>query len=299
MSHFVKYFNQPIINFEIDWYSHSKDEGDWTGAEHMHNVTEVLYVLSGSGMVYSGKKKRSISKGDLIIINPHTMHAESSLKGDSLEYISFALKNMAFLPAKAAKKNKDSLPELLKVSKLNECYIIDMGERGQYVEKIIKRIEREINFSKQQSLNDLLCCSYLNQLVVFLLRSLPLMNTVYTHQSKDISFISSVKMYIDCHYSGEIMLDSLAGHFFVSKYYLAHTFKKVYGVTIIEYLKKVRCEVARDLLQTTNFSIANIATSVGFSSLSYFSKVYKTHYGESPVQTRQMTALKAESKNDE
>lgn len=62
---------------------------------------------------------------------------------------------------------------------------------------------------------------------------------------------------------------------------LRNRIKSISGLTIKEYLKNYRIEKAKILIEQSNRSKAEIATAVGFSSLSYFSKSYKAYFSDS------------------
>lgn len=63
---------------------------------------------------------------------------------------------------------------------------------------------------------------------------------------------------------------------------LQEGFKHLFSKTVIEYIRHVRLEKARDLMNSTDLNISQIVYSIGFSSRSYFSKIFKEKYGVSP-----------------
>ncbi|MBT0608126.1 helix-turn-helix transcriptional regulator [Aequorivita echinoideorum] len=63
-------------------------------------------------------------------------------------------------------------------------------------------------------------------------------------------------------------------------------FKKLYGTTVNNYVQKVRLDMAKSLLMGTEFSISEIVTTIGLSSKSYFSKIFKEKYDISPSDFR-------------
>ena len=63
---------------------------------------------------------------------------------------------------------------------------------------------------------------------------------------------------------------------------LQEGFKFLYARTVTEYIRHTRLEAARDLMNTTDFNISQIVYSIGFSSRSYFSKIFKEKYDISP-----------------
>jgi len=58
--------------------------------------------------------------------------------------------------------------------------------------------------------------------------------------------------------------------------------KALTGYSPVEMLRKARLARARQLLQTTDKNVSEVAYAVGFSTPSYFSKCYKEEFGESP-----------------
>ncbi|WP_159947091.1 helix-turn-helix transcriptional regulator [Polaribacter septentrionalilitoris] len=60
--------------------------------------------------------------------------------------------------------------------------------------------------------------------------------------------------------------------------------KFLYNRTVTEYIRHVRLESARNLLKSTDLNISQVVYSVGFSSRSYFSKIFKEKYDITPNQ---------------
>ena len=63
---------------------------------------------------------------------------------------------------------------------------------------------------------------------------------------------------------------------------LQEGFKLLYARTVTEYIRHIRLEAARDYISTTEMNISQIVYTIGFSSRSYFSKIFKRKYGISP-----------------
>jgi AraC-like DNA-binding protein len=79
------------------------------------------------------------------------------------------------------------------------------------------------------------------------------------------------------------MLAEVAG---MSRFYFCHSFKEVTGQTISDYINYIRISMAESKLDNTDLSITDIALSVGFDDINYFSRVYKKHKGISPKAAR-------------
>ena len=67
---------------------------------------------------------------------------------------------------------------------------------------------------------------------------------------------------------------------------LQQIFKKMYGVTVGVFIRESRLEEAEQLLQDKKNNITDIVYKTGFSSKSYFSKIFKEKYHFSPTDYR-------------
>ena len=98
--------------------------------------------------------------------------------------------------------------------------------------------------------------------------------------------IYAVADYISVHFDEAITLDQLADRFFISKYYLSRTFKEITGYGISEYMNIHRIRAAKRLLEETDMSVLQIAHKLGYESITYFEKVFKTYMTMSPLKYR-------------
>lgn len=71
-----------------------------------------------------------------------------------------------------------------------------------------------------------------------------------------------------------LSLNRLADTLGVHPSYLSRAFKKTLGMTLTDYINKLRIEEAKSLLDQGNESVATIALSVGYNDPNYFSKVF-------------------------
>ncbi|MFC4319980.1 AraC family transcriptional regulator [Litchfieldia salsa] len=81
-------------------------------------------------------------------------------------------------------------------------------------------------------------------------------------------------------------LEEIASAVGLSKYHFTRIFRKTTGYTPIEYLSKIRMEKAVNLLRHTDLSIDEIAKKIGYSSGSYFIKVFRQWIGFPPGEFR-------------
>ncbi len=98
----------------------------------------------------------------------------------------------------------------------------------------------------------------------------------------DDSIILDARRYVDGHYCESLTLEFMASKFFLSPSYFSTRFRRVTGVTFIDYLTNIRVKKARDMLVGGGYSIKEVARSVGYSNANYFSRVFKRVTGQTP-----------------
>lgn len=90
------------------------------------------------------------------------------------------------------------------------------------------------------------------------------------------------KHFLEQNYGEHVSLGQTARHIGISPAYLSRIFHHEYGVSFAKFLTAIRLEASRELLQSTRLQVAEVANRCGFSSSSYFIKVFSEHYGVTP-----------------
>lgn len=92
--------------------------------------------------------------------------------------------------------------------------------------------------------------------------------------------------YIHQNYNKDISLVDVAGIIFRSPEYFSRLFKEEVGENFSTYLMLYRLNHAREMLKKTDKKIAEISYAVGYSTQSYFSRLYKKYMGKTPEEER-------------
>lgn len=98
--------------------------------------------------------------------------------------------------------------------------------------------------------------------------------------------VLSILSYLNEHLTEDISIDDLSARFYLSRYYLMHTFKEQTGYTIGGYLLAKRLFFAKELI-AGGTPITDVCYACGFKNYSTFSRAYKKSFGESPRDYRQ------------
>ena len=98
--------------------------------------------------------------------------------------------------------------------------------------------------------------------------------------------ISRCINHIRLHYAENITLSDLSSISSMSKASLTRRFQKEIGTTVFTYIRNARCHHAVALLEEGVLTIKEIAGYVGYPDYNYFSKVFRSYAGVSPVEYR-------------
>ena len=96
------------------------------------------------------------------------------------------------------------------------------------------------------------------------------------------------QQYVEEHYAEKILLEDVADAVGLNPVYFSSLFKKETGQNFSAYLSGVRMEKAKELLTTSNDTIAVIAEAVGYPEQKYFSQQFKKIVGVKPVIYRKL-----------
>ena len=247
----------------------AKYGGDWHSVPHTHNHAELFYIVGGKGQFLIEDQLYPVNTNHLVIINPNVTHTEVSLNAQPLEYIVLGI---------------DGVELSISENSNGQFCILDHFE-SMDITSCLRNILREMEL-KQPGYEDI-CQAFMEILIIRLMRSTGLsvptepQNSVGNHQC------AAVRRYIDHHFKESLTLDQLAEEAHMNKFYLSHAFKQEYGISPINYMISRRLEESKYLLAETDLSMSQIAQLLGFSSLSYFSQVFRKTQGLSPMEYRQ------------
>lgn len=101
---------------------------------------------------------------------------------------------------------------------------------------------------------------------------------------RELKIIKGLTKKINDEPSYNYSLEQLSYESGLSQVKLQEGFKFLYNRTVTEYIRHVRLETSRELIRTTDLNISQIVYTIGFTSRSYFSKIFREKYGITPFE---------------
>lgn len=246
-------------NLPIILHNSNIDKCDFA---NFHENLELLYFTDGTGYVKCDKNIYSVKAGDVVVVNSYVSH--QIFADEKIKRVCLIIDN------NFCKYNN------LDVSCLSFSPLISDKILNRHLDKLV-----EIYNSNDEFKNLEIKCSILN-ILSFLCYNYKISDaqkpTTYTTRE----YIHNAIKYIKENFNKKISAGDVAALVGLSKYHFLREFKKNTGYTLTNYINIIRCEYAKELLQSGKYRVKNAALLCGFDNYSYFTNVFKKHTGSLP-----------------
>ena len=263
-------FNYSNISSSLDiseiytkFYQEKGTNYNFSGEKHSY--WELTYVDKGELLTTIDGVSYHLKQGDLIFYAPMQFHTQSTFEKISSSHLTINFK-MNFNHA-----------DLL-------CNKIFSLKRDSYfiVTKLIEELSNDNLYS-----NDLSLC-YLKQLIIQMLRldnshfhSKP---TTHMQQTYENELLNDILLYIDDNIYEKISVSTLCDHFCISTSMLHSLFRKNMNNTAKNYINELKLSKSKELIRNSTHTLSEISEMLGFSSIHYFSKKFKSYFNISPTE---------------
>jgi AraC-like DNA-binding protein len=100
----------------------------------------------------------------------------------------------------------------------------------------------------------------------------------------DSRLVEEVKVFLAAHLDKHFTLNDICEQFWVSRTALSKKFRKVEGKGVMDYFIDLKIDEAKTRIRRSAASFTDIAEALGFSSVGYFSKIFKSRVGMTPTE---------------
>ncbi|WP_145950157.1 AraC family transcriptional regulator [Paenibacillus sp. Y412MC10] len=264
---------------------------------HTHEYINLIYIVDGEGQHIYNDYRFQISKGDVFIIEPNKEHYYAACSDQTLEVYEVQFKPELL---------RNELEALVKVNPFFDFFYVEpfFRETVDFSLKLTLNPAEQIEF---RMLLDLLAEEFTQKRLGYrvmiqtkLLGMFVYLSRCYERLDKvnilscidEQTIIEKVSDFIQKHYAKAITLQQISRLSGMSQSTFTHHFKKIKGMSFLQYRNRVRCNAAKSLLALSNLKIITIASEVGFEDVSNFNKTFKRIEGISPREYRKQAARK-------
>ena len=230
---------------------------------HWHEHLELFFLVRGSGTLFLDGRPIPMKEGDLAVIRGTEIHSytteDRAHTHDTVLIYPAFLADIDFSPNSLEGIVRGD-PEVAAIFSALHAEYRKGGADGEMMQK-----------------------SHVYRLLSYLLRAHPAADPRAERGRRlMLSRFSSVVRYVDENYTEPITTAELAEMCYLSEGHFCRFFKSATGKTPLEYVNEYRIEKAATLLVGTDATVTEIALSVGFSDVNYFSRMFRRIKGIAP-----------------
>lgn len=235
---------------------------------HYHDEIELIYVTEGGLTCVIDDKTTTASAGQILFINSRVPHWTRSPEGASA-YILLQV-NVGLLRGSVEHRSATAyLYSLLQKSSVPVMLLED--------EACARMIEEALRQSQERGRG---CAQFILSSVYYILgvleREGSLSGSVRLPDDQAVGKLIPALEYINSNYAKQdLSLEAVSGVLGLNPAYFCRLFKKGTGHSFTEYLNFLRVSKSEELLRSTSRSILDISMDVGFSSVSYYNRMFK------------------------
>lgn len=274
------YFKRGYLDSDLRLF-HLTDIGRQEFEFHYHDFDKILIFLSGKVTYMIEGRSYELRPYDIVFVRHNEIHRPMIDMAAPYERI-IAYLNPDFL---GSWQSEDyDLNDCFQVLSSQHTHLLRMENPGRRsLFQTIKRLE--------SACMDTGYASQLYRKVLFLEFMILLNRAAHSQKLNYPETLSAnqkileIMDYVNKNLAEPLDIDTIASHFFFSRYHLMRLFKKETGYTLGHYITSKRLLAARELLQQ-DLSATDICYRCGFRNYSAFSRAYRTEFGESPRATR-------------
>ena len=252
---------------------------------HWHDEVEIIYIKKGRGRVTLDFTSLYVEAGDIIIVSPGQLHAIGPAEY-SMEYENIIFE-MDFLGAGAADLCAGEFLVPLAAGKLLPPVCVHKEEEDyEELKQCLSQME-DLCESREKGY-ELGVKAAVLQMLFLLIRKYPCVKEV---SSPDRERLKVVLQEIEKNISENLTVREIAEFCGWSDSHFMRWFKKMTGLSFISYVNERRLAVAAEALKKSNDKILSISQEAGFTNLSNFNRQFKSRYGVTPKEYREMTDI--------
>ena len=258
---------------------------------HFHQEVELVYVMEGELRLYVMEREYHLKRGDICVINSneeHRIETQGEITTAHL-FITYSLIRSVYNGVSSFFFCNSTSEDDERYEKLREL-LNQLLKRKMFCEKEAEEEQHEYEYlSVFYKVLGYLTSNFIKKAKT---------DAGMSMQQKSQMRTLQINEYIMNNYNQPISLKSLADTLYLSEGYLSRYLKKIYNMSFSAYLRQVRLSHAMSELLYTDKAILQIALDNGFSSISFFNKVFKEEYGKSPSHIRN-SAKEMEKKEED
>ncbi|MBQ4631460.1 MAG: AraC family transcriptional regulator [Clostridia bacterium] len=244
--------------FESSTIGEFQSVSEWIHPDITVTTHEIIYVINGEVHIAEEDEEYSLYPNELIVLDPNKRHFGFKTSQTHTSFYWFHFYTNIDIPCKLCKSD--------------DYYDI------KYLLKRLLHISNTPTYT--QNAKDSAGLMILEELI----------SLTASKVLSDRALISSISEYVRLNIKNKITVESIAHHFGYNPDYIGKLFKEYFNTGLKKYINSERIKLAKDMLFTSNMTVKQISSHLGFSTENNFIKFFVYHEHISPSKFRNKSA---------
>jgi AraC-like DNA-binding protein/mannose-6-phosphate isomerase-like protein (cupin superfamily) len=282
------HYQNPILCIKIWRINYAGPAGDWGRSWHYHKELELLYIESGAlEVMIENEEPCTLHAGDVMLVGSSQLHITRKRSDEPISYIVLQFDLQPYFDP-AMMVHYRFFAELERpLSQLNYMFRQNAAVNRE-VGSIIMDMLGEMN-GRPRGYE--IAASMLMKKILLLLVRNDREALLQEYETEGIAVLRPVIEYVDAKLETRILLEDVCGLANMSYSYFSRYFKKVMGISFIDFVNVRRIRKAERLLLTQDSSINRVAEQVGITNMAHFYELFRRYNQCSPKEyVRKMSA---------
>lgn len=249
-----------------------------------HEYMEVLYVLSGGLTVEVEQRNVPVTEGALFVMGGNLLHRVTEFHTRGTQAATLYFMPGFICPAGMAGEHGQYLRPFLDQDTQFPHVIDPSTGVSRRAFELMLRIQSEMR--EQQPGSRLMVRAHLQLILADLFRHYSTSTDISEGRRHALERVRTALEFIDRHHCEHVALQDVSDLVRLSRTQFARIFRQATGQSFIAYLQQRRVEHAKELLASTDKSIAEISQEAGFGNQSYMGVVFRDVVQMSPKEYR-------------
>lgn len=261
--------------FYIDERVLRSNEPKFSPGLHWHDYFELEIVDEGEGTHYFNDKTFSLKRGSAFIVTPIDFHCVTFDKHKEVKLLHIQFDSFT-MDDGVTKLITNSKPPI--TAEFSETEMV-------FIKMLCNKLIEEYNGESPDK--NLMIKALLEQICISIIRKTVPVEVPAQSIACDETILQVVS-FLNYNFRNKLTLKTISDRFFLNSNYLGEKFKRTLGVSFTDYVNDLRLSYAMKLLKNSDLSIKQISEESGFTSVSYFIKLFSEKYGSAPQKLRKM-----------
>ena len=236
-----------------------------------HDFPEIIYVHKGENVILVDGKRVVLTEGMMTVYPPGAFHIGESPSTASVYVITFDTSSAALAPLygraiKLSARQREMFADIIS----SALVLFERLPKNSELRGMIKK-ESASEYEVQKLKKNL-------ELFLIGLLSSDEQNKNNTEQM----LFDRICDFLKSNIQRSVSLDEVSGKFHIGKSTLTALFRRECGIGMISYFNRMKIEEAKQLIREGNMNFTEISDDLGFSSIHYFSRLFKNITGKTP-----------------